>query len=139
MGAFSSGFAAKAFAQAPAPNEFGQPAQMGAGQQALGSVLRSSGRSRQFGAGLIGGFASASSMDGFSRATTGGGFAVVASGGGFPSLASSSDGLGRFLMWLQVAGDLVAWLQVAEVYRSWWCWICYYFFGQKWWWICCGR
>ncbi|EEF38969.1 nuclear pore complex protein nup153, putative [Ricinus communis] len=92
MGTFSGGYAANAVAQAPAPNAFAQPAQMGAGQQALGSVLGSFGQSRQFGAGLTGGFASASSMGGFSSAATGGGFAAAATGGGFASLVSGGFG-----------------------------------------------
>ncbi|KAG1371444.1 putative nuclear pore complex protein NUP214 [Cocos nucifera] len=76
---------------------FGQPAQIGAGQQALGSVLGAFGQSRQLGAGVQGfGFASAGAFNGggFSAATGGGfaslasksgGFASAATGGGFPT------------------------------------------------------
>ncbi|KAH0469100.1 hypothetical protein IEQ34_002332 [Dendrobium chrysotoxum] len=65
---------------------FGQPAQLGSGQQALGSVLGSFGQSRQLGTGSPGfGFASASSSGGFSNT---GGFAGVASGGGFAGAAT---------------------------------------------------
>ncbi|WCJ36774.1 Nuclear pore complex protein [Euphorbia peplus] len=95
LGAGSGGFGAGAAGQAPAPT-FGQPAQIGAGQQALGSVLGSFGQSRQFGAGLPGGFAaSTSSMGGFSSAVTSGGFATAASSrGGFAGLASAAGGFG---------------------------------------------
>ncbi|XP_065877559.1 nuclear pore complex protein NUP214 isoform X2 [Euphorbia lathyris] len=95
LGAVSGGFGSGAVGQAPAPT-FGQPAQIGAGQAALGSVLGSFGQSRQFGAGLPGGFASTSSMGGFSSAAaTGGGFATVASNrGGFAGLASAGGGFG---------------------------------------------
>ncbi|KAF5822952.1 hypothetical protein HanXRQr2_Chr01g0032931 [Helianthus annuus] len=64
---------------------FGQPARIGSGQQALGSVLGSFGQSRQFGAGPFGG--------GFGGSQTGGGFATASSGGGgFASLASGGGG-----------------------------------------------
>ncbi|XP_026661439.2 nuclear pore complex protein NUP214 isoform X2 [Phoenix dactylifera] len=84
---------------------FGQPAQIGAGQQALGSVLGAFGQSRQLGAGVQGfGFASAGAFNGggFSAAATGGGFASLASksggfagaatGGGFAAVASTGGG-----------------------------------------------
>nr|XP_019710428.1 nuclear pore complex protein NUP214 isoform X2 [Elaeis guineensis] len=65
---------------------FGHPAQIGAGQQALGSVLGAFGQSRQLGAGGQGfGFASAGAFNG-------GGFSTAATGGGFASLASKSGG-----------------------------------------------
>ncbi|KAJ0021493.1 hypothetical protein Pint_31483 [Pistacia integerrima] len=101
---FSGGFGTTATPQASAQTGFGQPAQIGSGQQALGSVLGSFGQSRQIGAGLPGaGFASASSFGGgfaapsptggFSSSATGGGFAAVASGsGGFANLASGGGG-----------------------------------------------
>lgn len=104
LGAFSGGINAGITAQAPARSGFGQLAQIGAGQQALGSVLGAFGQSRQFGAGLPGaGFASASSFTGgfagghsaggFSNAAAGGGFAGVSStGGGFAGLASAGGG-----------------------------------------------
>lgn len=93
FGAASGDFGAGAVGQAPAP-AFGQPAQIGAGQQALGSVLGSFGQSRQFGTGLPGGFAT-SSMGGFSSAPAVGGFATAASAkGGFASLASAGGGFG---------------------------------------------
>ncbi|OMO81074.1 Nuclear pore complex protein [Corchorus capsularis] len=116
FGAFSGGFASSTPGQAPAPGAFGQPARLGAGQQALGSVLGSFGQSRQLGTGLQGsGFASASgfgggfsgsqSTGGFSNAATGGGFAGISptsggfaslatGGGGFSSLASGGGGFG---------------------------------------------
>ncbi|KAK8918677.1 hypothetical protein KSP39_PZI021619 [Platanthera zijinensis] len=74
---------------------FGQPAQVGAGQQALGSVLGSFGQSRQLGAGMPGfGFApsgipSAGSGSGFANT---GGFAGAATGGGFAGLAPNTGG-----------------------------------------------
>lgn len=80
---------------------FGQPAQPGPGQQALGSALGSFGQSRQIGlgSGVGSGFSSASpvpgsgftgtaSSGGFAGATSGGGFAGVAGGGGFVAAAS---------------------------------------------------
>ncbi|ONK62815.1 uncharacterized protein A4U43_C07F8420 [Asparagus officinalis] len=97
---------------------FGQPSQVGTGQQALGSVLGSFGQSRQLGSGMpgigfpssgglsgggfttpaanTGGFASAGGFSGAatggggfkSVASAGGGFAAAAKGGGFASLAS---------------------------------------------------
>ncbi|XP_020085929.1 nuclear pore complex protein NUP214 isoform X4 [Ananas comosus] len=78
---------------------FGQPAQVGAGQQALGSVLGSFGQSRQLGAGFggfsstgpvggFGGFAAAAPGGGFSAAATSGGFASAATGGGFAGAAT---------------------------------------------------
>ncbi|GMI89125.1 LONO 1, embryo defective 1011 [Hibiscus trionum] len=106
FGAFSGGFASSTPGQAPAPSAFGQPAQLGAGQQALGSVLGSFGQSRQLGttvpgsgfaspSGFGGGFASPQSAAGFSNPATGGGFAGMASTtGGFSSLASGGGGFG---------------------------------------------
>ncbi|KAJ4723997.1 nuclear pore complex protein [Melia azedarach] len=99
-----SGFSGGFGTQAPTQTGFGQPAQIGSGQQALGSVLGTFGQSRQFGVGLPGAgfasssgfggaFAASSSTGGFSSAATGGGFAGVAStGGGFASLASGGGG-----------------------------------------------
>ncbi|XP_061980914.1 nuclear pore complex protein NUP214-like isoform X2 [Populus nigra] len=104
MGAFSGGFGTGAVAQAPAQSQFGQPAHIGSGQQALGSVLGNFGQSRQFGTGLPGsgfastsgfggGLATSSSTGGFASAATAGGFAGVAStGGGFAAFASSGAG-----------------------------------------------
>ncbi|GLU19614.1 hypothetical protein SLE2022_358540 [Rubroshorea leprosula] len=109
FGSFSGGFGAPTTGQAPTPSGFGQPAQLGAGQQALGSVLGAFGQSRQIGAGLPGsGFASASgfgggfantpSTGGFSNAATGGGFAgggfagMASQGGGFAAMASQGGG-----------------------------------------------
>ncbi|KAL2239730.1 UNVERIFIED_CONTAM: Nuclear pore complex protein, partial [Sesamum indicum] len=76
---------------------FGQPAHVGVGQQALGSVLGTFGQSRQLGAGLPGsGVASASGFgSGFVGTPAGGfgvGFASASSGGGFGSLASGAGG-----------------------------------------------
>ncbi|KAG0477530.1 hypothetical protein HPP92_014371 [Vanilla planifolia] len=82
-------------------SSFGQPAQVGAGQQALGSVLGAFGQSRQIGFGVPafgstgGGFATAAAAagGGLAGATSGGGFASLAQGGsGFTAMASSSGG-----------------------------------------------
>ncbi|XVF37288.1 hypothetical protein REPUB_Repub19eG0133100 [Reevesia pubescens] len=115
FGAFSAGFASSTPGQAPAQGAFGPPAQLGAGQQALGSVLGAFGQSRQLGTGLPGsgfasgsgfggGFAGPQSAAGFSNTATGGGFAGIAStsggfaglasGGGFGGLASGGGGFG---------------------------------------------
>ncbi|KAG6781848.1 hypothetical protein POTOM_014763 [Populus tomentosa] len=106
MGAFSGGFGTGAVAQAPAQSQFGQPAHIGSGQQALGSVLGTFGQSTQFGTslpgsgfastgGFGGGLATSSSTGGFASAATAGGFAGVAStGGGFAAWASSGAGFG---------------------------------------------
>lgn len=107
-GAFASGFGTGTTAQTPSLSGFGQPAQVGPGQQALGSVLGAFGQSRQLGTGLPGtGFGSPSGFGGgvagtkppggFSgAASTVGGFAAVASGGGggFAALASGVGGFG---------------------------------------------
>ncbi|KAK8467551.1 hypothetical protein PHAVU_007G078700 [Phaseolus vulgaris] len=100
-GAFSGGFNAVAAAQAP-PSGFGKPAQIGLGQQVLGSVLGGFGQSRQLGSGLpgsgfsppsgFGGFAGSSSTSAFSNTPVGGGFAGIAStGGGFAGVASTGS------------------------------------------------
>lgn len=71
---------------------FGQPAQVGAGQQALGSVLGSFGQSRQLGAGMPGfgfGIPAAGSSSGLANT---GGFAGAAAGGGFTRLAPNTGG-----------------------------------------------
>ncbi|XP_024984624.1 nuclear pore complex protein NUP214 isoform X2 [Cynara cardunculus var. scolymus] len=74
---------------------FGQPARIGSGQQALGSVLGSFGQSRQFGAGLPGSVASPSPFgSGFGGSQTAGGFATASSSGGFANLASGGGGFG---------------------------------------------
>ncbi|XP_075636363.1 uncharacterized protein LOC142608470 [Castanea sativa] len=103
--AFSGGFSTGTTAQAPTQTGFGQPAQIGSGQQALGSGLWSFGQSRQIGTGLPGtgfgspsgigggGFTGTSSPGGFSSDATGGGFAGISStGGGFASVASGVAG-----------------------------------------------
>ncbi|CAL0329919.1 unnamed protein product [Lupinus luteus] len=104
-GAFSGGFGAGATVPASnPPSAFGKPAQIGSGQQVLGSVLGSFGQSRQLGSGLPGsgfaapsgfggGFAGSGSPSGFPSAATGGGFAGIAStGGGFAGIASAGGG-----------------------------------------------
>ncbi|CAM8910278.1 unnamed protein product [Rhodiola kirilowii] len=96
------GFAAN---QAPSGGGFGQPAQVGQGQQALGSVLGSFGQSRQIGigqpansfapvSGFGSDFAGSQSAGGFSNAATkSGGFAALASNsGGFAAAASAATG-----------------------------------------------
>ncbi|KAL0436775.1 UNVERIFIED_CONTAM: Nuclear pore complex protein [Sesamum radiatum] len=76
---------------------FGQPAHVGVGQQALGSVLGTFGQSRQLGVGLRG--SSVASASGFGSGFAGipaggfgGGFASASSGGGFANLASGGGG-----------------------------------------------
>ncbi|KAK4792947.1 hypothetical protein SAY86_023382 [Trapa natans] len=106
---FSGGFGAVGITPQAPPTQggFGQPAQIGGGQQALGSVLGSFGQSRQIGSaipgaglassgGFGGGFGGAASTGGgFSSAATSGGFASIASaGGGFGALASGGGGFG---------------------------------------------
>ncbi|OVA13799.1 Nuclear pore complex protein [Macleaya cordata] len=112
--AFSGGFTTGASAQ-PAMSAFGQPAHVGPGQQALGSVLGAFGQSRQLGTGLPGnsfanpasggGFAggggvgfgagfAAPSTGGFANASTGGGFAGAASAGGGFAGAAAGGGFG---------------------------------------------
>ncbi|XP_050368451.1 nuclear pore complex protein NUP214 isoform X2 [Argentina anserina] len=114
-GAFASGFGTSTTAPYPSPGGFGQPSQVGPGQQALGSVLGAFGQSRQLGTalpgtgfgspgGFGGGIASNKPTGGLSDAATGGfagasstvgGFAAVASGGGgFAALASGAGGFG---------------------------------------------
>ncbi|KAF5448069.1 hypothetical protein F2P56_033569 [Juglans regia] len=89
--AFSGGFSAGMTAQAQSQTGFGQPTQIGSGQQALGSVLGAFGQSRQLGTGLPGiGFATPSGFGGGSSST--GGFSSATSGGGFAGLASGSGG-----------------------------------------------
>ncbi|KAH9316211.1 hypothetical protein KI387_024838 [Taxus chinensis] len=72
-------------------SSFGQPAQPGPGQQALGSALGAFGQSRQIGLGsdLGAGFGSSSHLpgSGFKGAASGGGFAGAAGGGGFAGAA----------------------------------------------------
>ncbi|KAE8672042.1 Detected protein of unknown function [Hibiscus syriacus] len=105
FGAFSGGFASSIPGQAPAQGAFGKPAQLGAGQQALGSVLRAFGQSRQLGTALSGssfasgssfggGFASPQSAAGFSNAATGGFAGMTSTTGGFGGLASGGGGFG---------------------------------------------
>ncbi|KAK4758135.1 hypothetical protein SAY87_019436 [Trapa incisa] len=106
---FSGGFGAVGITPQAPPTQggFGQPAQIGGGQQALGSVLGSFGQSRQIGSaipgaglassgGFGGGFGGAASTGGgFSSAATSGGFASIASaGGGFGALTSGGGGFG---------------------------------------------
>uniref|UniRef100_A0A2P2KIN4 Uncharacterized protein MANES_15G110800 n=1 Tax=Rhizophora mucronata TaxID=61149 RepID=A0A2P2KIN4_RHIMU len=94
LGSLSGGFSTGTVAQAPSQGGFGQPAQIGPGQQALGSVLGAFGQSRQLGTGLAGsGFASAGSFgSGFVNTSSAGGFSNAATGGGFASVASARKG-----------------------------------------------
>ncbi|XP_059281673.1 nuclear pore complex protein NUP214 isoform X2 [Lycium ferocissimum] len=101
FGAFPGSFSLTSTSQAPAVSGFGQPAQVGQGQQALGSVLGTFGQSRQLGAGIPGtGVGSASSFGrGFTSNSSAGGFGggfsgVSPTGGGFASLASGGVGFG---------------------------------------------
>ncbi|XP_051142716.1 nuclear pore complex protein NUP214 [Andrographis paniculata] len=94
---FSGGFGSGNSGQVSAAAGFGQPAHVGAGQQALGSLLGSFGQSRQFGSALPGSnVASASSFGsgfaGSSGSAFGGGFTSAPSVGGFASLASGAGG-----------------------------------------------
>ncbi|KAM2126521.1 hypothetical protein ACFX1R_006529 [Malus domestica] len=102
-GAFAGGFGTSTTAQAPIPSGFGQPAQVGPGQQALGSVLGAFGQSRQIGTSLPGtGFGSPGGFGGgiagitptgsFTSAATGGFAGAASGGGGFASLASGGGG-----------------------------------------------
>lgn len=87
--------------QTPAQSGFGQPSQIGGGQQALGSVLGSFGQSRQIGAGLPGatfgsstGFGGSNPGSGLPSAPASGGFAAAGSSatGGFAAMASAGRG-----------------------------------------------
>ncbi|KAG8371782.1 hypothetical protein BUALT_Bualt13G0124000 [Buddleja alternifolia] len=94
---FSGGFCSGNPGQVSPVSGFGQPAHVGAGQQALGSVLGSFGQSRQLGAGLPGSnVASASGFGGGfmgrSAGGFGGGFTSASTGGGFSSLAAGNGG-----------------------------------------------
>lgn len=104
FGAFPGGLSTGTTPQISAAGSgFGRPAQLGLGQQALGSVLGAFGQSRQLGGvvpgtspssagGFSGGLISSPSTGGFA-ASTGGGFAGAASpGGGFAAAASASGG-----------------------------------------------
>ncbi|PSR90284.1 Nuclear pore complex protein [Actinidia chinensis var. chinensis] len=102
FGAFSGGFSTGNTPQISSGSGFGQPAQIGSGQQALGSVLGTFGQSRQLGgvlpgtsassaSGFGGGLVSSPSTGGF--ASSSGGFATLASaGGGFAGVASAGGG-----------------------------------------------
>lgn len=87
--AFSGGFGSAMATQAPSQGGFGQPAQIGVGQQALGNVLGSFGQSRQLGPSLPG--TGSGSPGGF-----GGGFTSMKPVGGFASVGSSGGGSGGF-------------------------------------------
>ncbi|KAL9140612.1 hypothetical protein ABFS82_14G048600 [Erythranthe guttata] len=111
---FPGGFSSGVPGQVSAGSVFGQPSNIGAGQQALGSVLGSFGQSRQIGAGLPGNNAAPASgfgsgFTGVSAGGFGGGFnntaaapsggfgggfnaAAAAPGGGFASLAAGGGG-----------------------------------------------
>ncbi|KAF8082415.1 hypothetical protein N665_0827s0018 [Sinapis alba] len=87
--------------QTPTQGGFGQPSQVGVGQQALGSVLGSFGQSRQIGAGLPGatfgsptGFGGSNPGSGLPNAPASGGFAGAGSSatGGFAAMASAGRG-----------------------------------------------
>ncbi|GAB4845826.1 hypothetical protein Ancab_024829 [Ancistrocladus abbreviatus] len=93
-GHLSGGFDSENAAWSPTASSFGQPTNVGPGQQALGSVLGSFGQSRQFGAALLtnglgGGLATTQSAGGFASATRGGFAAAAATGGGFGAVAAS--------------------------------------------------
>ncbi|GAA0148059.1 hypothetical protein LIER_07604 [Lithospermum erythrorhizon] len=94
FGAFSGGFNGGAAGQSATASGFGKPAQIGFGQQALGSVLGSFGQSRQLGAGLPGtGIASPGGFPSNSSGGFGSGFGGVSSTtGGFSNLASGVGG-----------------------------------------------
>ncbi|XP_038892124.1 nuclear pore complex protein NUP214 isoform X2 [Benincasa hispida] len=96
--AFSGGFGSAMATQAPSQGGFGQPAQIGVGQQALGNVLGSFGQSRQLGPSLPG--TGSGSLGSFSGGFTGmkpvavGGFAGVGSSGGSGGFAGVGSGGG---------------------------------------------
>ncbi|XAR59907.1 hypothetical protein NMG60_11033081 [Bertholletia excelsa] len=103
--AFSGGISTGTTFQNPTGSGFGKPAQIGSGQQALGSVLGAFGQSRQLGVlpaasasspGFSGGgLMSSHSISGFASISSsgGGGFASLASGGGgFGGLVSAGGG-----------------------------------------------
>ncbi|GFZ20825.1 nuclear pore complex protein [Actinidia rufa] len=102
FGAFSCGFSTGTTPQISSGSGFGQPAQIGSGQQTLGSVLGTFGQSRQLGgvlpgtsassaSGFGGGLVSSPSNGGF--ASSSGGFATLASaGGGFAGVTSARGG-----------------------------------------------
>lgn len=94
---FSGGFGSGVAGQVSAASGFGQPSQIGAGQQALGSVLGSFGQSRQIGTALpsASGFGNAGGGgfgSGFTAAPSGGGFGSLAAGGGFAAAATAGGG-----------------------------------------------
>ncbi|CAN6693609.1 unnamed protein product [Malus baccata var. baccata] len=99
-GAFAGGFGTSTTTLASIPIGFGQAAQVGPGQQALGSVLGAFGQSRQLGTSLPGtGFGSPGGFGGgitptgsFTSAATGGFAGAASGGGGFASLASGGGG-----------------------------------------------
>ncbi|KAH0765111.1 hypothetical protein KY285_000982 [Solanum tuberosum] len=88
FGAFPSSFSLTSTSQAPVVTGFGQPAQVGQGQHALGSVLGTFGQSSS-----TGGFG-----DGFSGvSSTGGGFSnlgLATGASGFGAAATSACGFG---------------------------------------------
>ncbi|XP_031741375.1 nuclear pore complex protein NUP214 isoform X2 [Cucumis sativus] len=112
--AFSGAFGSAVPTQPPSQGGFGQPSQIGVGQQALGNVLGSFGQSRQLGptvhgtgsgspGGFSGGFTNAKpvGVGGFAGVGSGGGggfggvggFAGAAStGGGFAGASSTAGG-----------------------------------------------
>ncbi|MED6124124.1 hypothetical protein PIB30_056127 [Stylosanthes scabra] len=92
-GAFSGGFGAGGTSPTPTSSAFGQPAQIGSGQQVLGSVLGTFGQSRQLGGALPGsGFAAPSGFGGFGGGNSNSGFPTAAAGGGFAGRASTGGG-----------------------------------------------
>lgn len=98
--AFSSGFSSGNPNQISSVGGFGQPAQIGAGQQALGSVLGTFGQSRQLGSGLTGNSSFGGGFIGNAAAPPAalGGFAAPAAHGGFAGLAAGGGGFASAAM-----------------------------------------
>ncbi|KAK1280123.1 hypothetical protein QJS04_geneDACA015110 [Acorus gramineus] len=102
-GLFSGGFSSLTTSTSPSPGVFGQPAQIGSGQQALGSVLGAFGQSRQLGTGMPGagvgspgGFAGVGFPSAVRPPPTGGFSAIASTGGGFAGLSPGGGGGGGF-------------------------------------------
>ncbi|GAB2276891.1 hypothetical protein Dimus_011602 [Dionaea muscipula] len=102
VGSVSWGFGASNAAHASGGSGFGQPSQIGPGQQALGSVLGSFGQSRQLGSfgqpSQIGpgGFPAPQSATGFANAAAASGGSPAAGAAGTGGFAGAAAGTGGF-------------------------------------------
>ncbi|KAH0725210.1 hypothetical protein KY284_001075 [Solanum tuberosum] len=89
FGAFPSSFSLTSTSQAPAVTGFGQPAQVGQGQDGLGSILGTFGQSRW----VFGVFSTGGGFSSLGLATGAGGFGAAAtSAGGFGASATAGGG-----------------------------------------------